>query len=210
VRSPTTVVADAELDERTRLPGEKARAAAPADDEVKKPRPKRRQKPKRMAPGTQKGSDEARKKAAFVLDVLAGARTPTQAAEALGVSAMRYYMLESRALQGLLGACEPRPKGPTVSPEKRLAQLTRQVEKLRSEVTRYQALARATQRTVGVPPAKTVKTNGVDAKGRKRRRRHPTVRALKAAAGFRRSVAPAGDAATVDAAASATPAVKSV
>jgi hypothetical protein len=213
VRSTTTAVAKTELDEGAKLLGEKARAAVLAGEEAKKPRRKRKQKPKRTAPGTQKGSDEAKKKAAFVLDVLAGARTPTQAAEALGVSAMRYYILESRALQGLLGACEPRPKGPPVSPEKRLAKLTRQVEKLRSEVTRYQALARATQRTVGVPPPKTpkrLKTKGGDAKGRKRRRRRPSVRALKAAAGFRKSTAPTSDAATADAAASVTPAVKLV
>jgi hypothetical protein len=190
---------------------EMAKEPPAAEAKPEKPRPKKKQKPKRTAPGTQKGSDQARKKAALILEVLAGARTPTQAAEALGVSAMRYYTLESRALQGLLDACEPLPAGPKVSPEKRLAKLRREAEKLRSDVARYQALARSVQRAVGIAPPKApkkLKAKGGDAKGRKRRRRRPAVRALKAAAGFRKSAAPTSGVAT--AAASVTPAVKLV
>jgi len=45
----------------------------------------------------------------------AGARTPTEAAQALGLSLPRYYLLEERALQGMLVACEPRSmsRGPS-------------------------------------------------------------------------------------------------
>ena len=52
-----------------------------------------------------------RRLAAVILDVLAGSRTPPQAAEALGVSLPRYYQLEARALGGLVAACESRPRG---------------------------------------------------------------------------------------------------
>ena len=56
-------------------------------------------------------SREAKRLAAVLLDVLAGARTPPQAAEVLGVSLPRYYQLEDRGLAGLVAACEARPRG---------------------------------------------------------------------------------------------------
>lgn len=149
---------------------------------AKKPPRKRRSIRKYVAPGSQNGSREAKRKAAVILEVLAGARGPGDAAEALGVSANRYYQLESRALQGLVVACEPRPKGPGVSPEKELAQVRRKADRLEQDVARYQALARVTQRAVGVrPPAPSKKVEG----GKRRKRRKPTVRALKAAEGFK-------------------------
>ena len=46
----------------------------------------------------------AKQLAAVVLDVLAGSRTPPQAAETLGVSLPRYYQLEAGALGGLVAA----------------------------------------------------------------------------------------------------------
>jgi hypothetical protein len=45
-----------------------------------------------------------KRQAAAILEVLAGARTPTEAATALAVSLPRYYQLESRALEGLVAA----------------------------------------------------------------------------------------------------------
>lgn len=54
---------------------------------------------------------EAKRLAAVVLDVLAGSRTPPQAAETLGVSLPRFYQLEARAVGGLIAACESRPRG---------------------------------------------------------------------------------------------------
>ncbi len=160
-------------------------------DGAPKPRPRRRQKPVCVAPGRQTGTPEARRSAAAVLEVLAGERRPREAAEALGVSVMRYYIVESRALQGLVDACEPRSGGRHVDPEKRVARLERQMDTLRRDTARYQALARAASRTLGVAP---VKSSGTKKGGRKRRT--PTVRALKAVAGFR---AGAGEAAALPA-----------
>ena len=54
-------------------------------------------------------SREARQLAAAILEVLAGARTPGQAAQALGVSLQRYFQLETRAMQALVAGCEARP-----------------------------------------------------------------------------------------------------
>ncbi|QVL31033.1 hypothetical protein KIH39_19585 [Telmatocola sphagniphila] len=52
---------------------------------------------------------QAKRLASVILEVLAGARTPTDAATAVGISLPNYYQVETRALQGLLKACEPRP-----------------------------------------------------------------------------------------------------
>ena len=56
-------------------------------------------------------SAQAKRLAAAILEVLAGARTPAQAAQGLELSLPRYYVLETRALQGMLVACEPRSVG---------------------------------------------------------------------------------------------------
>jgi hypothetical protein len=121
---------------------------------------------------------DARRTAAAVLEVLAGACTPTEAATGLGVSLPRYYLLETRALEGLVAACEPRSKGPGVSPAKELAKAQRECDRLRKEGLRYQSLARVAQRAAGfvAPPPKAREA----AKGK--RRRKPVVRALVAAA----------------------------
>jgi hypothetical protein len=149
---------------------------------------KRKQKWRTTRPGTQKGSEKAKRTAAAILEVLAGARSPSEAAEAIGVSASRYYMIEAKALQGLVSACEPAPVGPRVSPEKESGRLRREVDRLKRDVARYSALARTVQRSVGLSAPKPEKRlKG----GRKRRRRKPVVRALKAAAGFRAPEVPA-------------------
>src|SRR3984957_5805973 len=85
---------------------------------------------------------EAKRLAAAILEVLAGARTPTEAATALGLSVPRYYQVESRALAGLLSACEAKPKGRTANPDKEAAQLRQENQRLQREVTRNQSLAR--------------------------------------------------------------------
>jgi hypothetical protein len=125
-----------------------------------------------------KDSDrDSRRVAAAILEVLAGARTPTEAAAALAVSVPRYYQLENAALKGLLAACTPKSRGPVPSPDKELTALRRENQRLRHEVTRQQTLVRAAQRTVGLPaPPPTPAT-----KPGKRRRRQPTARALSVA-----------------------------
>jgi len=150
------------------------------------------QTPRSARPGRPKGSvgtqrnlgegasAEAKRLATAILEVLAGARTPTEAAATLGLSLPRYYVLEDRALHGMLVACEPRSSGRGPSPESALAALRRECEQLRRDCTRQQALVRAAQRTIGLapppPPPRGPQPNG------KKRRRRTTARALRAAA----------------------------
>ena len=143
----------------------------------------------RSEPVAPPGSREASQIAAAILEVLAGVRTPTQAAQVLSLSIPRYYLLEQRALAGLVQACEPRPRGPTVDPQREVRQLEKQLTRLQQECGRQQALVRAAQRTIGLappPPKPTPKPGSkpppvTESGGRKRRPRRPTVRALKAA-----------------------------
>lgn len=145
-------------------------------------KPKER-RPTARHPGPLQGTSEARQRAAAILEVLAGVRTPADAAAALGTSAPRYYLVEQRALQGMLAACEPRPKGRQADEGRRIAELERTVSRLQRECLRQQALVRAGQRAIGlsVPPPKPA----AGPAGKKARRRKPTVRALKAAATLR-------------------------
>ena len=143
-------------------------------------KPRRRHTP--AGAGLGKGaSREAQRLAAAVLEVLAGARTPSQAAQALGVSLQRYFQLETRAMHALVAGCEARPRGRTRSVEKELSVLQRQRERLERELSRQQALVRLAQRTIGlVPPQVATDRAGGPGQGKKRRRR-PVVRALRAA-----------------------------
>ena len=124
-------------------------------------------------------SREARQLAAAILEVLAGVRTPAEAAQQLAMSLTRYYIVEGRALHGLVAACEPRPHGRVRTPASDLARLQRECEQLRRQCARQQALLRVAERTIGLSPAPAAaKPSGV--RPRKRRRK-PTARALKAA-----------------------------
>jgi hypothetical protein len=103
-------------------------------------------------------SREAKRLAAVILEVLAGLRTPTQAAQAASVSLPRYYQLETRALAGLVRSCEPRAKGRQRTPTSELHGLRRENERLQHEVGRQQTLVRLAQRSMGLsPPAPTPK-----------------------------------------------------
>jgi hypothetical protein len=115
-----------------------------------------------------------------LLEVLAGGRTPAQAAQALGLSLPRYYQLEAAALRGLVEACEPQPRGRSPSAPAELARLQRELQRLRRELARQQGLVRLTQRAVGLPPPAPPPASKGKAKGRKPRR--PVARALRAAA----------------------------
>jgi len=141
-----------------------------------------------QGPRLKPAAPETRAVAAAILDVLAGGRTPQQAAESLGISQPRYYALEARALDGLVNACAPRPKGRVREPRKEVETLRREIERQKRELDRRQALIRAAQRAAGLaaPPPKVDK---------RRRKRRPAVRALKAAAVLRSApAAPAGPA----------------
>ncbi len=125
------------------------------------------------------GSRDANRVAAAILEVLAGVRTPTDAAQALVISVPRYYQLEQRALEGLIEACEPRRKGRMQTSESRVTALEKEVQRWQQESARQQALVRAAQRTIGLaaPAAKSV----AKTPGKKTCQRRPTVRALRAA-----------------------------
>jgi uncharacterized protein (DUF2267 family) len=125
----------------------------------------------------QESSREAKRLAAAILEVLAGQRTPTQAAQALSVSLPRYYQLEAGGLRGLLVACEPKPRGRQANLSADVVALRRQNERLQRDLTRQQSLVRLTQRVTGL----TVPAPIPAKEGKKARKRKPVVRALTVA-----------------------------
>lgn len=130
---------------------------------------------------------DSRRQAAAVLEVLAGLRSPEQAAAALGLSLQTYYNLETRALRGLLHGCTPTPPGRTMTLLKQVRGLEIKAAGLEKQVGRYQALLRNAQRAAGLsPPAPAAagKSNG-------RRKRQPAVRALRAVEALQRERPPA-------------------
>ena len=133
-------------------------------------------------------SSPARRQAAVILEVLAGVRRPSDAAQALGISVPRYYQVERRALMGLVAACEPAPRGPRREHARRIAALEREKLRLQRECDRQQALVRAAQRSLGLAPPSAVRPPAKDPEGKKagglakrRRNRRPMIRALQAA-----------------------------
>jgi hypothetical protein len=122
-----------------------------------------------------RASAEAIRLASAILEVLAGGRSTTEAAEALAVSVPRYYALEARAVEGLVLACEPRKRGRQRTSVKELESLRREKARLERECARSQALLRMAQRAVGfAPPASAEKKKGA------KRRKRPHARALVA------------------------------
>lgn len=111
---------------------------------------------KARGPAPLVGSEPARRQAAAILEVLAGVRRPSEAAQALSTSLPRYYQLERRALLGLLKACEPAPRGPRIDLTRQLAALERENRRLKRECDRQQALVRMAERGLGLPPPASV------------------------------------------------------
>jgi hypothetical protein len=143
-----------------------------------------------------KTSTEANRRAAVILEVLAGERLPSEAAALLGVSVTHYYILERKALEGLLAACERKPKGPPApTAEQRATRLARELEQCRRECQRQAALVRTMQRTLGLPAGISAPAAAKDLRGKntskanakKRRARRPAVRALRAAAALEKN-----------------------
>lgn len=79
----------------------------------------------------------------MVLEVLAGGRTPSDAATVLGTSLPRYYAIEAKALGGLVVACEPTTPGKKRTSEAELSAVKKDLERAKREAARYQALVRA-------------------------------------------------------------------
>jgi hypothetical protein len=154
-------------------------------------------RPRHTVPLAPAESKESKRLAAVILEVLAGVRTPGQAAEVLHVSLPRYYQLEVRALRGLVESCEPKPKGRQAQTGSAEAALRRENEHLRREVTRQQSLVRLTQRNIGLTPPAPKAVTG------KKRKRRPCVRALQLAQRLQREAAEPPAAAEEDAVAAA-------
>lgn len=123
------------------------------------------------------GSPGARRKAMVILEVLGGVRTPTDAAEELGIPTPRYYQWEERGVEGLVAALEPKKRGPKRDPEKEIERMKEELEALRKECARYEALLRSAQRAIGLRAEQ--KETSTRKKSSKRSRK-PTVRALTA------------------------------
>ena len=117
----------------------------------------------------------ARRQAAAVLEVLAGLRTPQQAADELGISLPTYFNLEIRAMRGLTFACCAQPPGRQQTLAPKLRQAQSRLAELEQQMGRYQALLRTAQRSVGLAPPVPVKP----AAGARRAPRTPSVRALR-------------------------------
>ena len=144
---------------------------------------KRTVKSRSTGPRIPEASREAKRIAACILEVLAGASSPTSAAEALEVSLPRYYLLEQRAIEALVNACEPR-SGRTISAQREVDIIRKQLERTERDAIRYQTLLRVAQRTIGLAPPAT--PTGAKAKGAKAKRtRRTTARALVAAQSLR-------------------------
>ena len=131
-----------------------------------------------------RGGGVASRGAACVLEVLAGVRTPAEAAGELAVSLPRYYQLEQRALQGLVHGCEPPPRGRVASPEGELARLRRDNERLTRACQRQQALVRLARQAAGLASPAPKAGKGAEAGGTKRRPRrsargHEAARCLR-------------------------------
>ena len=133
-------------------------------------------------------SARAQQTAAVVLEVLAGSLGVKEAAQGLGISEAGYYHVEERALRGLAQACEPAGRGPQADPGREIAGLRKQQVRLERELKRYQALTRATQRAAGLSIPRPAEVQA-DKNGRKRKKRRPLARALRAAERFKAGAA---------------------
>ena len=127
-----------------------------------------RQQP--MGPKAVRGSDAARRTAALMREVWSGVRTTQSASDAMGVAVTRFYQLEARALQMVVSAMEPRPRGRQKTTESELSKLRADKQRLQRDVERFQALYRTSQRSLGVAVAKPAEPAKNAEPGGKRRR----------------------------------------
>ena len=136
-----------------------------------------------------KGSPEAKRLACLVLEVLSGLRSPASASGVAGIAPQRYYALETRALQAIVLALEPRPKGPRHRPETERDRVLKRCERLERELRRAHALLRTAQRAIGLGPPKETEVTRKDKTGKERRhKRRPQVRARKTVEALRESI----------------------
>lgn len=147
-------------------------------------KPKAQGKWKKQEATVVRGSEEARRAAAVILEVVSGERGAYEAAEAVGISPMRYYALEGRALQGMVTALEPRPRGPRgPRPEEALRRVEAEKERLRREVGRLQSLLRLVRKGYRLEEPKAA------AKGKDKKRQKPKSRAKELVSRLRKTEA---------------------
>lgn len=134
----------------------------------------------KRAPSAIDGSAQAKKAAHAVLEVLSGLKCPSDAAEALSVSLPRYYVLETRAIEGMVQGLEPREKGKrSKSAPSKLEAVTEERDRLKQELNRMRSLVRVAQRSVGLPGLPRGKEGkNSEKKGRKKRKVNRTRRVL--------------------------------
>lgn len=143
------------------------------------------------------GSKDARRDAVLVLELLSGVRSPAETSAALGCSITRVYQLEARALQGVIAAMEPRPRGRQPDLERKITELERAHQASREELARTQALLRAAYRSFGLPASQAPAKKEAAPVGKRRRK---PLRARKAIA----RIVAGGDAASNTASAAAS------
>ena len=117
-----------------------------------------------------RGSDAARRHAALLLEAWSGVRSTQSASDAMGVALTRFYQLEARALQVIVEAMEPRPRGRQKTAETEVVKLRLEKQRLLRDVERFQSLYRTAQRSLGVAVAKPTEPKKNAAPGGKRRR----------------------------------------
>lgn len=117
-----------------------------------------------------RGSDAARRQAALLLEAWSGVRSTQSASEAMGVVLTRFYQLEARALQMIVSAMEPRPRGRQRTAESEVAKLKADKQRLVRDVERFQSLYRTAQRALGIAVAKPAEKGNTPAPGGKRKR----------------------------------------
>ena len=128
------------------------------------------------APSPLKGSEDAKRKMAVILEAIAGIRTIKSASDEMGVAVARYYQLETRMLQAMVEALEPQRRGPKVDHSEEAKQLRTECKSLRAEVMRLKALYRTTQRAVGVKQAQPTTTRSRSGKTVRARKPRKTTR----------------------------------
>ena len=137
-------------------------------------------------------SDDARRAAVAVLSVMAGELSTSEAAKRLSLSVNRYYQLEARALQAMVSALEPLPRGRRRGRDFELEKLRKARSRAEREATRFQALLRVAQRALALsapPPRPPARVEGPKGKAAGKRARRPRVRARTVIAAMSESVA---------------------
>lgn len=102
----------------------------------------------------------ARRRCLVLLSVLSGERTVSDVVEELSISRQMYYLLETRALNAMLGALLPGAESSSTqkdaaSPHKRIEELEAQVKKLERARRRSEHLLYLTRQVIGRGPVKT-------------------------------------------------------